>query len=354
MIVYLSVYLITLIFIHRYSYYTKGVTKKNHRLLCTFAVLPLALLSGIRYEVGTDFHNYWGHASSIMYGRNWRYNFESGYNLLVKVVMYITSNEQWVFVVTSFIIMYVFWWGIRRKPYNICLSITVFVLGTFYFSSMNLVRMYIALAFVFVGYTYLVEDNIKAFLILTILASFFHTTALVSIAILPIWRHRDKSIFKLFVFFGVSLVLISLIAPYILSMVQRIYPTYTLERMNEEKQSIFRIAIELGVLALSAALYRFSLNRGNTDNDEFLFLIILSFTECLCLLCSSWFPYMNRVSTYFQVGQILLIPMMLNHISPKNKVLVKIGIYFYYVFYVFYSLVYAKSFGVLPYITCFQ
>lgn len=321
-------------------------TNRQRKLMLFLAMLPLFLLSAFRYNVGTDFQNYWGHAATVLQGRTWRYNFEEGYQRLVEVIMRITGNPQMVFVITSAMIIYLFWWGIRRGSSNWKISIVVFVLGSFFFSSMNLIRMYIAISLVFVGYTFLLDGKNKTFLFLVLLAVLFHKTALVSIFVLPIWLNRNRMSMRLVAIYLLIFAGVCVLSPKLLSIIQMIYPTYTAERIGEEHQSLIRTVMEVGILIISLWRYKYS-----TNKDKYYFLLILSITECLCLFSQIWFPYMSRVLLYYQIGQILLIPEIVNSFDEKNRQIVSLAVYGYYLFYVFYSLVIAGSFGVLPYRT---
>ena len=112
MIVYLSSFVFSIIGIYIYKNKKRNNPIKKYSGLFILSVLPLAVVSAVRWNVGTDFPNYLGHANTIFGGDNWRYNFEFGYDVLVKIIMTLTHNSQFVIVVTAFTTVYFIWWSI--------------------------------------------------------------------------------------------------------------------------------------------------------------------------------------------------------------------------------------------------
>ena len=104
---------------------------KRNFLFLTF--IQLLAISAMRFEVGVDFINYKGtfnlvnSTSNLMelleVGR--KSTVEYGYLFLNKIVGLFTDEAQWIFIVTSFIILYLIFKTISRHSSIVWLSVYI-------------------------------------------------------------------------------------------------------------------------------------------------------------------------------------------------------------------------------------
>jgi len=118
-------------------------------LLVSFAVL--FALSAIRYDVGYDYSFVYAPiydrilndpTSEFMAQHRW----EPGFTLLLRGLMLVTPNFQALFVLTSFLIIFLvmlFYWRYSLNPF---ISVFLFVALSHYYCSMNFVRQTLAAA----------------------------------------------------------------------------------------------------------------------------------------------------------------------------------------------------------------
>lgn len=140
---------------------------------------------GYRNNSGIDDYNYALIFSQIaQYG--WFSVFlnttmEPGYLMLNKLVYLFTDNYLYMQLISSFIPLALFYRGFKQYRNVISIPMAVFLLITmFYFImiSVSLVRMFIALSIVFNAFYYIPKRNISKYVLLIILASLFHYSAL--------------------------------------------------------------------------------------------------------------------------------------------------------------------------------
>lgn len=105
---------------------------------------------------------------------------EPGYLILNKIVSLFTDNYLYMQLITSFIPLFLFYYGFNKYKKIISLPTAVFLLcSILYFQmlSVALVRMFIAIGIVFVAISYIPERKPIKYMFLIAVASMFHYSA---------------------------------------------------------------------------------------------------------------------------------------------------------------------------------
>lgn len=119
----------------------------------------------------------------------WRYKyvteFERGFCLLVySVTQLFHSFGAVLFAIEACVVVPV-WMGLVRQRRKISISLGMFVFYMLFFNaSMNIMRQSIAMALLFLGFSYLIDKSKIKYLCFVILAFFFHKSALIGLLIL--------------------------------------------------------------------------------------------------------------------------------------------------------------------------
>lgn len=154
------------------------------KLMCLVTMaLPLSLIAGFRINVGTDYSVY-----CVLLERFANYSFseifqqdkmEVGFVLLIKVLSYISSDLKFLFFSIEFITLMIAFKAAMSFDNHINLSrfVVVYYIVIYHYS-LNICRQCLAVSIILLAVSYLCNNNIKAFLVATIVASFIHTTAL--------------------------------------------------------------------------------------------------------------------------------------------------------------------------------
>lgn len=181
------------------------------RILALIAIILPCILAGMRADtIGTDVKVYveplynaakQSHSFSSYMSKKWyviwRYmyvsKFEIGFTTLVYLIAKIGGSLGMVLFIIHILIIAPIYMGLRRlnNGYPICLEMLVFYF-MFYNASLNMMRQWIAMAFLFYGFSYLIDKNyIKYFLTIAI-AFLFHSSALMGILIYFIYNYSTK------------------------------------------------------------------------------------------------------------------------------------------------------------------
>ncbi|MUV37172.1 hypothetical protein JNUCC1_00978 [Lentibacillus sp. JNUCC-1] len=105
---------------------------------------------------------------------------EPGYLILNNIVALFTEDYLYMQLVTSFIPLFLFYYGFKKYRYMISLPTAVFLLSTmlyFQMLSVALVRMFIAISIVFIAFDYIPKRKPIKYFLLIFLASLFHYSA---------------------------------------------------------------------------------------------------------------------------------------------------------------------------------
>jgi len=143
-------------------------------------------------------------------------SFEPGFQLLGTLVHLITDDPTYfllfIALITNGLIVYSVY-KISSQPF---ISIFSYITLYYYFQSFNAMRQYIAIGIILVAYSFLRKNKIVAYLLATLIAIFFHNSAIVGLLLLPyhffkISKKKPASLLK------------SLIVPFVLGAMVAIF-----------------------------------------------------------------------------------------------------------------------------------
>lgn len=164
-------------------------SKRLYQAISCFLILWL--IQGLRHEtIGIDsfnsyrpyFENLQVSWSNLFDFKDTYSNFEIGYITLNKAFkFFISTDTQWFIFFCSFISIFPIAWVIYKYSPNIIFSYWVFASFQFYHFGFSGLRQAIALAFTCLAFHFIVEKKIIYFVGLVLLASTFHTSAIMFI-----------------------------------------------------------------------------------------------------------------------------------------------------------------------------
>lgn len=172
--------ILTIIFLGLAECFKKKEKKaRKWYIICLIlSIIPLSLISAIRWGVGTDyFFTYYPNFFRIVVGES-PYT-ELPFTWLNKLLSYFYMSPEPLFVITSFVFMTFMILSIDKMSKCMPLSGALIVLGNFWFISMNNVRQCCALSIMIYAFSFFCDHKYGKALILTCLASCFHLTSII-------------------------------------------------------------------------------------------------------------------------------------------------------------------------------
>lgn len=293
-----------------------GFHRLNRKLLTGILIFPMFFLVAFRANyVGPDTYSY-----SFLYERIARYDswidaladsrMENGFVLLEYFCSSVGLSYQFFQVLISGFIYYSFYRFIHKYSQLVAVSCFLVYANSFMFGTMNVVRMWIAVAVLLYAIESLLNDRFKRFLIIVMVASCFHVSALCFFIVYPLknvkWSMKKVSI----IFAGAISVTIFAypIFKMLFSFIGR-YENY-LSRFEESNLLATRLEllVEIFFFVFIMIVYKQYISRNCSSRR----MINLLYTLHIILVCISIVGLSNnimgRVSYYFSTYSLISIP----------------------------------------------
>ena len=356
--------LITSVFLAYISVRSKNFTQS---FFLAILVLFLSIVAGFRGEsVGIDTRSYFysidmiGLSDGFVQARA----SEFGHALFIKLVyIFISSPQAVIFLyalITNFLIIKRLW-SLRDK---FSFSFSVFLYLCFYYIlTYNTMRQWVAIAIVFYGMKYLFKAKYFSFSVLVLIASTIHTTALISLSLIPIFityfkRYSNKHklawwgiLFSSPLIFGFFIIILENTS---------IFSQY--DRYFRESFFSFSLLwfVNLALIVFILIFIPYSdINFKRPLQDKLVvnhydFYIL---TKWICVVSvlirtvGRFYPYTSRAALYFAIFEITLFSYGIK--SRRFGLILKLALIFLGLFN-FYTIMSNSGYGQMPYIPFWQ
>lgn len=289
------------------------------RRSCLFLIALILMVPAIlRQETGNDYLRYveFFHLASI----DAYVPTEAGFNWLAKAVYSLCGYENYLLLFAIYAVMTILAMlaVIRQQAENFCFSFFLFMMFGYYFQSFNTMRYYFALSLSLLAMTCLLRRQYAGFVILVLLASLFHKTALITLLLYPVaarrWKKRELAAA---VVPGLAVLLLHEKA---MELLLSLYPSWegTVDLAAGTSISWVNIAKCLAVLLLAYYV------KADEDPDTFRGRQLVMYRNSayigLLLYVFGWFiPEVSRICYYLTFTQIFYLPMLLSGLPETEK-----------------------------------
>lgn len=296
---------------------------ENSKIIIYFLiVLILIIFAGIRYYSGFDYVNYVRIFKRAM--DSIRYlNVEYGYYLLNKFLGFVTNNAQVIFLVMAILILAIKGFIIKKRSRAEFLSIYLYFAMYFLVYDMGQIRSSLAQALTFLAIYLYIDKKVKSSIVLILIAATFHTSALI---ILLIFLFRDKWISDkiALIIVGASVIIGQLLDLNKIGAIAKHFNGPLAHKIYEYTASS-KYAVKIGLssnVIFDVVIFAFILymrkrykQKGREFNVLFnCYLLAIS----VYLLFNNYFVIAVRLSDYFRLSLLILIPMLLYLIENKT------------------------------------
>lgn len=342
-----------------YNYDRKIVFKKKESISTLFkllCILPMLIVSAIRYNVGTDFlWTYYKGYLRVIEGSN-EDKFEIGYKALIGLLNYISSSPQILIIVTSVIFVGLTWMAIYEQSTDIIMSLILVIITRYYFISLNVIRQFMGMAIILYALKYLYGGKYFKYIILNLIACSLHTSLFVCIILV----FADKINFnkKRFSYYLISVFIIILLSEFgiFANVIELLlYNTKYIKHLSNDnlyvglKFYVFTASLNLVILLM----YYFSGKYQKNDIKYQIYFNIQCITFLVCILMNI-VPLMERIYWQFGFIQIISIPYIINMYKlRKTRQELRFLIYTIFFVYCIYDIIILKDHHVIPYQSIF-
>ena len=359
MIPYFVVFFICFLFT-LFDLFVKNKTLKNGMILFFGGIF--ILFAGLRWETGTDWDNYLNAFNSIQNAEFGESGYEFFYELLLRFSMLLSSKYTLVTFLTAIIIFTLTTTTIKKySPYPLfslllLLSYSINSIGFGY-------RQDLAISICFFSTYFILKRKLFLFFSLVLIATLFHQSAIIFFPAYWVSRFvwNKKTIIYLTILIIIFYFLISKIG-YIASIYSQ-SAAYKVSNYNEMSQEESLMGNDNPITLLLRGIFNriliivppvIVLLNNKTRNSYLLYIFnIMLFGFVLFILLSPLGYVFLRFTRYYEVYQIILIPLAIYFSKPKIRLFL-ISIYLVYCLFKFsFVLIFDKNVYV-PYQTIFS
>lgn len=309
-----------------------------------FGMLALICLSGLRYEVGSDYIRY---QQGYLFAANRfrdlstlftkevlsRYTYEVGYETLSVFTYRLFHNEYAIFWVVAIILYIPLVFYCRKRTNDAHVAFATFVLFGFWGLSLNIMKQAIAMMLAVCFYEFLKKKKYIRAVLCAIIAFSFHTTSIVAIGVIVLVHIIAKKVnistkrnLRLIVLIGIAL---RFGTSLLLAVMSHISPlSKYVYYLDSEYTRINRSFIWIGALVetivviiiIYIAINKIDdLQKRNPENAEIIAIIMMGIPLSIIGVSRRlWLA--NRFAKFFFLFLIVLLPSLIGRdYSVKGK-----------------------------------
>lgn len=284
--------------------------------------------------------------------------FEYGFLVINKLLGFISENPYFLLISAGTFILFSFRYAIRKYSMNPFLSYYFFVVLVFFATSMNIMRLFIAMSICIYSIKYINEKKIYKFLLLVILASTFHFSSIIFM-ISYLINYFKLSRYNLIVF-SVSMVVLYIVKGLFLVKLIGAFSSVYAERYAQDITSgsgLGMLLFLIGTISIALIYRNMYISNDLHKNDKYRYLDLWIKMLLLAIpfnIVALDIEIAARMMWYFKLAVLFLIPNVLEDIklnSYSKIIFFFISIIFLLVtplFYYFPSMS-SDNFGINPY-----
>lgn len=338
--IYVCNYLLLIIYMFLYKMTNNKKVKKSVFIL---SLLQLILIQGLRnINLGSDMPFYWIYYNTQRMHSIFNLSFsrfEIMFKILTKIVSSITTNKQMYLLIISLLSNIPVSIIILKKSKNPIMSFLLYLSFGFYNFNFSGLRQAIAFAITFYSLIHIIDRKILKFIISIIVASLFHSSALV---FLPAYFLYNFKITKL------KIICIAIIDIVIYIFKVQIFSFFN-SLFYENYDMVITNSVNWMIMCLVIVFFCLLFYKKVESNYSSLIYNLVVIGSSIMLLS----PIANnilRISNYYFMFIILLIPEIVYSLKIiKNKLLAEnIVVLFAFILYIY--LLYVDSYNIVPYV----
>lgn len=308
--------------------------KQYGGFVCFAAYLVLVVISGFRFEVGTDYVNYVRYFKYVD-----EIPTEPLYYHLSKFVHYVGGKYQLLCLICSALVGFVMFFATRRMTKCSFICLTFYLFSFLYFESMNTVRQAIAMSFslLAVSFIYNLQNdeqphvgmlcsihrkkniNYIWFFVCYAIAILFHASAVILLPCVFLCKSVSWKKYKFFVLV-ITFLLGTVAMPYIIKWLTPLikYVGYAgyLKVMEMRGVNSGMYQIYLNMLAVFVMV----MTKGRLSKNENFYLNMFVLSICIYNLFLSFYVVL-RLYFYFLMYGCLIIPAVLRGFTKRSRII---------------------------------
>ena len=295
-----------------------------------FSLAAIVCVSGLRNNIGDTFFYMHSYEVTTFTWDLIKEQDDIGFGILQMVLQSISKDPQLLIFTTALITNTLIVIILYNYSRFVELSLFVYITGGLFIVSMNGIRQTLAAAIAFTALKFIMNGNFKRYILVIIIASLFHQSALI---LLPIYflvqfKAWSKATVTLLIFSVVIVIGFEQFSTLLFSAIEDTqYGDY--QDFSEGGASVLRVAI-FGAPILVAFLGRHKLRDIYPQSD---YIVNLCLIGLVFMIVSTQNWIFARFSIYFSLYQLILVSWIIPLFRSRDEKLIYfiiVGCYFLY------------------------
>lgn len=312
---YYWIYFLVVVLAFLYDRKQKSEAKERIFWVACSLLITLYAVQGIGSS--PDFENYFKQFRDIREA-SWigliNYDWELGFVYLIKLIISLFYYPRAVILCLALVIQIpIFVWIYRESPMPIT-SIVVFIAMGFWCTAMGIYRQWCANSILILSYRFIKQRDVKRFLILIAVAALFHRTSVVFAIVYFVYNCK---ISKKLIAWSLVLSLGLAVAGKPIMDVLNLFARIPVEQSFNGGITLYCVLWVLMILS-------YCLLSERLEEPQIKLPVIMLLVAATVQSVSFTFPLWSRVTWYFSISTVLLIPQLflaVTSTTEKNKIL---------------------------------
>jgi hypothetical protein len=318
-------------------------TKKIYCVILGFILFLIAALRST--SVGNDSGQYARHFYNVQqldfFGIIEVYQKDVGYYLLNKILTFISSDHQILFACIGALFAYSISRFIFKYSKDPMISFVMLIPMMYFAFSLTGLRQVVAISILLISIDYIIERRLVKFSLIVILASLFHQSALL---FFPAYFINKRITNKRIIIYLALIPLVFFIRPIIVQVVQFFfYSSYNID-LSQSAGGWTTLFVYILIL-ITSIIFKSQLEKEDVNYSLFFSMM---YAGTLIQMFVPLEPNIFRVSMYYNIASIILIPAILKTQKDKVSKLIAYTIFFVLMGVQYYMFTFNAA-GVQPY-----
>ena len=289
--------------------------EKKQKIFLLIAFIQLLLFLALRrIDIGVDLQNYipfLDRVKGFSFNEIFKIGYEPGYNIYCIMIMNAIQNKQIFIAITALITLIGPIYFIYKNSKNYFFSIFIYVTFQFYIFLFSGLRQSIAISILLLSTKFIKERKLIKFLAMGILAGMFHESAFI---FLPAYfiAYKKITVKYLIAIIGIGCILFVLRNYIMIVLTKYLYANYS--ELNNQGNG-YGLLLLLILLFITAFYFKNITIQSNKNNIIWYNYVIIAI---LIQIMASIEGNVARLTMYYSIAMVVLIPNVLESIRPKE------------------------------------
>ena len=315
----------------------KEKENKPTKICLWIIIIILTIISGMRnlsYIQGDEYrYRLYFNKVDILGSQIMNDDREIGYWFINYLLTGFTNNDQSIIILCAIISNILIIINLYKFSNYFNFTLFLYITSGIYFESFNAMRQYLAVAILFQAMNYIFKKDVIKYIICIIFATSFHFSAIV---MLPMYwlvqvKNKKKVCKYIIIIFIVIFIAFSTVMNFLGTLMNKL-ENYN-EAYNSDKSYGVNI-IRVLVIALPVILLVKQYEKIIKKDKKLEIMYIYSVMCMMIIICSYKYVHIARLSSYFLLQEILIIPELIYLIKKqKNRIIILLLTYSLYFTY---------------------